>query len=318
MLKHINFIITVIVPVFNVENYLEECIDSILNQSITQLQIILIDDGSKDSSGKICDVYASKDNRIEVIHQNNRGVSVARNVGIKKAKGKYLFFVDADDILPKNALSNLLKKIEGQNEMVIGVVQKITEEKELFFNGRFQTKEILQEDFLLDLFNETKYPYLGYPVAKLFNRKIVQLHNIYFNPKIALNEDRLFILEYMLHVSKVIVCDEVVYFYRQRSTGVIQESRRNVTVDDNEMTVLLSFDEMKKICYRYSKNLYYICSRKAFESSLDLLNRVDKKDREKIRRIVSFMWENSKICLKNPNYTLLAKTKILAHTILKK
>lgn len=318
MLKNVNVIITVIVPVFNVENYLKECIDSILNQSITQLQIILIDDGSKDSSGKICDDYGSKDNRIEVIHQNNKGVSAARNAGLKKATGKYISFVDADDILPTDALLKLLKKVEEPNEMIIGGVQKITEEKELLKSVRFQTKEILQEDFLMDLFNETKYPYLGYPVAKLFNRKIVQLNNICFNSKIALNEDRLFILEYMLYVKKVIVCDEVAYFYRQRSTGVIQESRRNVTVNDNEMTVLLSFNEMKKICNRYSRNLYYICSRKAFESALDLFNRVDKKDKEKIRRIISFMWENSKICLKNPNYTLLTKAKILAHTILKK
>ena len=313
-------IISVIVPVFNVEDYLRECVESIVSQSIRQLQIILIDDGSKDSSGKICDEYANKDNRIEVIHQNNKGVSAARNAGLKIARGRYISFIDADDILAKNAYSNMFKNIVvSEKSLIIGNHSLFYDDCHTCIdNDKFLNGQISNSAFIKHLLVENKFSYLGFLWDKLFCRNVIENHQLMFDERIKLNEDRLFILEYMLHADKVIVCDEVIYFYRQRSTGVIQESRRNITVNDNEMTVLLSFNEMKKICNRYSRNLYYICSRKAFESALDLLNRVDKKDKEKIRRIVTFMWENSKICLKNPNYTLLAKAKILAHTILKK
>ena len=91
--------ISIIVPVYNVENYLKQCLDSIINQSYKNLQIILIDDGSCDSSGKICDEYALKDNRIEVVHQKNSGAAFARNIGIEKSKGDYIYFVDSDDYL---------------------------------------------------------------------------------------------------------------------------------------------------------------------------------------------------------------------------
>ena len=94
-------LISVIVPVYNVEKYLNRCVESIMNQTYKNLQIILIDDGSNDRSGKICDEYAEKDKRIEVIHKENAGVSAARNKGLDKAKGEWITFVDADDWIEK-------------------------------------------------------------------------------------------------------------------------------------------------------------------------------------------------------------------------
>ena len=103
-------LISVIVPVYNVERYLRQCIESITNQSYKNLQIILIDDGSKDNSGKICDEYAEKDKRVEVIHKENTGVSAARNTGLDNAKGEWITFVDADDWVEKNFCEILIKK----------------------------------------------------------------------------------------------------------------------------------------------------------------------------------------------------------------
>ena len=91
--------ISVIVPVYNVEQYVGECIESILSQSFYDIELILINDGSKDNSGSMCDEYAKKDNRIKVIHKKNEGVSIARNIGIKNASGKYIAFVDSDDLV---------------------------------------------------------------------------------------------------------------------------------------------------------------------------------------------------------------------------
>lgn len=104
-------LISVIVPVYNVESYIHRCIDSILNQTYVNLEIILVDDGSPDNCGQICDEYAQKDNRIIVIHQSNGGLSVARNAGLNKCTGKYIGFVDSDDCIHPEMYERLYKDI---------------------------------------------------------------------------------------------------------------------------------------------------------------------------------------------------------------
>ena len=100
--------ISVIVPVYNAEKYLHRCIDSILSQTFTDFELLLINDGSKDSSGAICDEYAAKDNRVRVFHKENGGASSARNLGLDNAKGEWIAFVDSDDLLEVNMLNHLL------------------------------------------------------------------------------------------------------------------------------------------------------------------------------------------------------------------
>lgn len=121
--------VSVIVPVYNVKPYLEECLDSILQQSYTQMEIILIDDGSTDGSGAICDSYLQKDNRFQVIHQQNQGLSAARNRGIECAAGDYLCFVDSDDYLYPNSIEILLRLcVENEADMSICTFDLLTNE----------------------------------------------------------------------------------------------------------------------------------------------------------------------------------------------
>ena len=113
--------ISVVVPIYNVEKYLPECIESVQNQSYMNLEIILVDDGSPDNSGKIADEYAKKDGRIKVIHKKNGGLSDARNAGIEVATGDYIMFLDSDDLLTADACKVLEEKIEKENaDYVIG------------------------------------------------------------------------------------------------------------------------------------------------------------------------------------------------------
>ena len=107
--------ITVIVPIYNVEKYLKRCIESILNQTFKDFELLLLNDGSTDSSGKICDIYASKDNRIVVRHKKNQGVSTTRNLGIDIAKGEYITFIDSDDWIEKDYLEKMYSKIKEMN-----------------------------------------------------------------------------------------------------------------------------------------------------------------------------------------------------------
>ena len=318
MEKQVSPLITVIVPVYNVEKFLSQSIKSILGQTIADLQIILVDDGSTDCSGKICDKFAAQDSRISVIHQKNSGVSVARNAGLKEATGKFIVFADSDDIVPENAYETLLGQSEGC-QMVIGQVRLMTELGDLLdLTGQFGCRQIDCNEFLRDLFEERRFPYLGYPIDKIFDRELIEQNNIRFDETIKLNEDRLFVLQYLLHCKTIHCVDQVVYFYRQRSSGVIAETRRNLTVTDSEMTVIESFRKMQRICADVSDNLYYICCRKSFESALDLLNRVSKQEKEKVQVIEHFLKESAHICLKNPQYRWKEKCKIIGHTILKR
>ena len=310
-------LISIIVPVFNVARFLNECVLSIINQTVRDLQIILIDDGSIDESGALCDQFAERDDRITVVHQANAGVSAARNAGLRVAEGMYIAFVDSDDVLPENAYEILLMNVQ-ENFLPMGRVQLMTEEGTLQNSSCFERKEISQSEFLRDLFLEKDFSYLGYPVDKLFCRRIIEKYHLRFDEKIKLNEDRLFVLTYLLHCDGVVFDEHVVYYYRQRSNGVITTTRRNITVTDSEMTVLRSFRKMQKICRSYSEELYFICSRKAFECALDLLNRVSREDASKRNVIKDFLHENSRICLQNPQDGICDRLKIIGHTMLGK
>lgn len=311
--------ISVIVPVFNVVQFLPECITSIINQTVTDLQIILIDDGSTDVSGEICEEFAKKDRRIKVIHQENLGVSAARNTGLHEAIGKYIAFVDADDVLPENAYEIFLEKMTIPAQLIMGRMQRISEQGELIENVEQSNTEIIgRDEFLLELFEEKYFSYLGYLPDKLFIREVIEKNRLSFHRLIAINEDRLFVLQYMLQMQSVLIDQRVVYYYRQRDEGTIVSTRNCSTVTDCEMTVIKSFSEMQKICREYSEKLYFACSRKAFESGLDLLQRVSKTDKLKQNILRKFFYKNGYICLKNPGNKWIDKVKIIGHILLKK
>jgi glycosyltransferase involved in cell wall biosynthesis len=134
---HIPFF-SIIVPVYNVEQYLNTCIRSILQQDLTNFELFLLDDGSSDSSGKICDYFANKDNRITVFHSHNVGLSATRNTGISKSKGEYLWFIDSDDwLISTSALSTISKRIYEKNLMLLFILLKNTTKLQIPFQKAF-------------------------------------------------------------------------------------------------------------------------------------------------------------------------------------
>lgn len=133
--------VSIIVPVYNAEKYLRRCIDSILSQSFEHFELLLVDDGSTDSSGVICDEYATKDNRVRVFHKTNGGVSSARNLGIVKSCGEWVAFVDADDRLLKDALNILMNKSASGTDLVICGYEIYNEDGELIFTTDIEAQE---------------------------------------------------------------------------------------------------------------------------------------------------------------------------------
>lgn len=211
-------IISVIVPVFNVEKYLPQCIESILAQSFTLFELILVDDGSTDMSGAICNEFSGKDNRIQVIQTENSGVSAARNTGIEIAQGKYITFVDSDDFVDSKLLEKMIQAIEinGSDACLAGFAAYYSNNSQiehvLSCEGHF-----LMADFVNDYFGEAyKKDLLSGPCNKLFRAKIIQTYDLRYETNYSICEDGIFSYSYLCHCQTVSLVPYVLYFYRQR------------------------------------------------------------------------------------------------------
>lgn len=207
-----NPLISVIVPVYNVEKYLRRCIDSILAQTFTDFELLLIDDGSKDNSGKICDEYAERDNRIKVFHKENGGVSSARNIGLDNAKGEWITFVDSDDWIDKEYLNDYL------NYDVDLICQGLKQ-----INATDNSIEDLKKYDFLETYVSDHISYalyvmfidgtLGYIWNKLFKHKILKDHNIRFIENISIREDEIFVFKYCQYIKSIVLLPTVNYNY---------------------------------------------------------------------------------------------------------
>ena len=222
-------LISVIVPIYNIDSYLRRCLDSIINQTYKNLEIILIDDGSIDTSGKICDEYAIKDSRIKVVHESNKGVSSARNTGLNLAKGFYISFVDGDDWISPKMYEILYKNAIEYNSDIsccgLAQIQKNGEMTTLADNLlKIYSKDELISGFFYDpIIKETMYG----PCNKIIKKEI--LNNIRFDERFAIGEDLLFLFECLMQVNSVILDNQPLYHYIKRensaTTAAFSEKR---------------------------------------------------------------------------------------------
>jgi glycosyltransferase involved in cell wall biosynthesis len=195
-----------------VEQYLHKCIDSILNQTFTDFELLLIDDGSPDKSGQICDEYAIKDSRIRVFHKENGGVSSARNLGLDNATGKWIAFIDSDDWVESTYLEHLLEGDEDVELRVMGIVIQNHKQK-------WKKYVIREESFLADDFWRfyklyiTQYVIMG-PFLKLFLLSVINNFKIRFDPDLSLGEDLIFNLQYLNQIKSISVKKYTEYYYR--------------------------------------------------------------------------------------------------------
>lgn len=205
-----NPIISIIVPVYNAEFYLSRCINSILSQTFTDFELLLIDDGSTDQSSEICDKYAVKDARIRVFHKKNGGVSSTRNVGLDEAKGEWIMFVDADDYLLKKSLELLLK--ESNADLIVGGFSRIHLSSGKVYSFvpdhriiRIGTSIVFPEDWV--------GTYLSTPWCKLFKKEIIKNKKIRFRQDLFYGEDTDFVFRYTIEIGSIQFISEQVYCY---------------------------------------------------------------------------------------------------------
>ncbi|MGP4952700.1 glycosyltransferase family 2 protein [Psychrobacter sp. T6-1] len=237
-------LISVVIPVYNKEDYLEKCLDSVVNQTYAALEIILINDGSTDRSPMICKEYADRDSRIRFIDKDNQGVSITRNLGIHSSKGDWLYFLDSDDFLEVDAFEILIKAAKSTNADIV------------FFDCRrfrptdvaLDRKPIIYKEYtdLKSFLDETNLS----PVSawlNFFRREIVLENKVVFNKNLKHNEDALFVYSLYCHAQKIVVLDEVLHNFVLAPNSVSRKPIEIKVLEDN----LLFLSELCRYVRKY-------------------------------------------------------------------
>ncbi|MBU4580269.1 glycosyltransferase [Patescibacteria group bacterium] len=210
--------ISVIIPVYNAERYLRQCLESIINQNYKNIEAILTDDGSTDDSGRMCDEYAFKDKRVTVIHTDNKGPAAARNKGIENSKGEFIFFIDADDFIDSDALSLLIESYNKHKaDIIIGDFKKIKngiiEKKEniSLLSDKLLTNQDIIDYSRLYLKKPNRHLLFAFSWGRLFKASIIKDKNISFNPNLHTFEDVAFNFDYLKYINKLIFLKMTAY-----------------------------------------------------------------------------------------------------------
>lgn len=238
--------VSIIVPVYNAERTLTRCIDSILNQEYTDFELLLVNDGSKDSSGSICDRYAAKDSRIHVIHKENSGVSDSRNIALDRACGTYLQFLDSDDWITPNATRLLVETAQHYHcDMVISDFYRVVGER-VSHKGDIEDDCVLtREEFASHMIENPADFYYGVLWNKLFRRDIVEEYHLRMNSEISWCEDFMFNLEYIRHADVFFALQVPIYYY-VKTKGSLASQGASIT-----KTI-----KMKLMVFEYYNNFY--------------------------------------------------------------
>ena len=238
--------ISIIIPVYNGELYIKECIESVINQSYKNIEIIVVDDGSTDNTYEILKPYKN----IKYIYQNNQGVSVARNKGIREATGEYIVFCDSDDIVSPDYVEVLFKNRDEKGTVIVGFH---TIKADFCWNQKKKDrfKVYINTEQFLELLNKN---YIQGPTCKLFKRAVLIEEDIYFDEKMNYGEDFKFVLGYINKFSFIYVVPVEIYFYRL-------ENQNSLTSKINTNRIL-SFDMLNKTLYDFIQHnmklsLYY-------------------------------------------------------------
>lgn len=259
---------SIIIPVFNIEKYIAKCIESILDQTYKDYEIIIVDDGSTDSSGKICDDFSKKYSNIKIIHKKNGGLSSARNVGIKEAMGEYLMFIDGDDFLnSEDNLQYIAKQINQKNKPDIIQYRMLYyyEEKNKFMKLKeLEEKECNENTKIIYLDRMIKEGILSISACdKVVKRSIVLKNNIMFNENI-LSEDIDWSLKLYLNVKSIATINKEIYVYRQQRKGSITNkvNTQNISSIKYILKYWVNFnykdEKIKRLYFNYLAYQYII------------------------------------------------------------
>lgn len=265
--------VSIIIPVYNVEKYIKDCLNSVILQTYNNIEIIVIDDGSTDRSYTICEEFLNQTDKLKIYSTQNNGVSMARNLGIKIATGKYIVFLDSDDLIEKNMIEKLVENMKKYNvDMVACNYFYMYKDKNIL--AKFPENMLISnEQCKIEIFKNTSIR--GFSVNKIFKRDIIESANLKFQKDIKICEDLLFVFEYLLYSKSIFILNEPLYFYRMRKTSSLHSSL------SNELSVFDAINQIIKIepdLYSKMSELYFYLYFKYYHSlkKYNLLNTVKK------------------------------------------
>ncbi|RDU24435.1 glycosyltransferase [Anaerosacchariphilus polymeriproducens] len=234
-------LVSVIVPIYNAESYMTACIESVRSQTYTNIEIILVDDGSSDGGPSICDTYKELDARIQVIHKNNGGVSSARNTGLKMAKGTYISFIDADDTISHQMIEKLVQALEGNRvELAVCGFSMINEAGETLRETAVKELLLSEDEALCYMLED--YDFQMAVWNKLYIRSIIEENQIRFQEQITHGEDGLWLCTYLTKCKKVYWTGEPYYKYLQIESSAMHMMQSSRKFDYRQLSVLESLD----------------------------------------------------------------------------
>lgn len=219
---------TVIVPVFNAERYIRQCIDSIICQHYANFELLLIDDGSTDSSGRICEEYAQRDARVKVFHKQNGGVSSARNLGLDIASGEWISFVDSDDWVDSSYFETINNYVGQVDLLFFANTRHFVDGSttiQLYKHVDASSKDYIEKEILQIKTNQSRYEYWGFTWNKCFKKAIIDACGIRFVESLSYREDHVFTDEYSRHCNSLKFIPISIYNYRETKYGLTFKDR---------------------------------------------------------------------------------------------
>lgn len=242
--------VSIIVPVYNAKNYLQRCIDSILHQEYTDYELFLVDDGSTDGSGDICDAYAAADARITVIHKENTGVSDSRNLAISQARGTYLQFLDSDDWITPDATKLFVRAAtEHDCDLVIADFYRVVGER-VSHKGDIEDNGVLtREEFAAHMMENPADFYYGVLWNKLYRRDLVEKYHLRMDVSVNWCEDFLFNLEYIRHAESFFALQVPIYYYLKRRGSLVSQGASITNTVRMKSNIFEYYNEFYKDVY---------------------------------------------------------------------
>lgn len=293
--------LSIIVPVYNVEKYIRPCVESLFRQGLNEddYEVILVNDGTQDNSFGIIEDIISKHKNIKIVEQTNQGLSVARNVGIKNAIGNYILFVDSDDLLVDNSLSQLLPHLYSSSaDMMVAELVKMTDDEISKYNGRTKMEVRIEEKTATDIFLYDFNPRQCYVVRVIYNKKFLEKNKLHFIPGIFF-EDVPFTTECYIKGGKCLKTSFPFYIYRQREGSIVSSINMKKLKDMNtamarlwemDRSLLLSVNQhqqlMNVIFSTFSISIWYITHNK------DLLRKRVEYVNDFRRKMPDIMFKN--------------------------
>lgn len=288
---------SIIVPIYNTEKYLKDCLDSLINQTYKNLEIILIDDGSTDNGYMVYNEFIKRDTRMSIIKKDNEGVSSARNIGIEHANGDYIMFVDSDDWLELDTIEKINHILEKHNECNLIIYNILHNQEQKFKN--MNNKFFEKNEFENEISKLIKSEKINSPCNKVYKLNIIKKHNINFDRELTVGEDLLFNVNYIKCINNCYLLNLCLYNYRDNLNSIIHNY-----IENKYEQLMFVNNEMINMSYNINKQTVYACKyirlKNIYSSLKSMINSKLSKS-EILKEIKKIKKENRKVLTKDNN-----------------